>query len=353
MSTACGYPPEWRRSVASRLLLVLVGALSVMPSACGRPGPVPVSGGSAQGEPPLICEVTVSAEPAATHPDSPIRVRLVQTRLDYSAAPGHFLGPEKQAECRTPISRGAIAPNNHCSAESFVPGCRGEGDNSLWVIVQGFPDFALPAELSVCQFAAHSIPEPEDFILELMDVSDKRLAPVRPSPEVRISSIDCVANTPDASTTTTTTMPACAPGECEEGGAYTVDLHVNEDYLLGALQFDLDYSCAGGAIPGEGAGASCRTEPGLNVFVSMNNQQRDDTDCATDSGPGMVSAALISLPGFPTGGRIMTCDFVADSAAPTADDFSIRTVDAATPGSVAVDPLPVVTIGAIRPAGVR
>jgi len=138
--------------------------------------------------------------------------------------------------------------------------------------------------------------------------------------------------TPGATTTTVpgTTTTTIGPSHLE----CAITWSATNTVTLGALQFDTNYSTAGGQMEGVGDAVVCSKLAGDLVTFNDN-----------DAGK-ILSAAFVSLSGMVAPTDLMKCNFntpTNDLTAPVASDFVITIVDATDPDTNPVSATVVVT----------
>ncbi len=99
------------------------------------------------------------------------------------------------------------------------------------------------------------------------------------------------------------------------GTIYAIDFKVANTANYGALQFSVNYSAAPGVIGGEGAGAWCTVNSGLNAAGSLWNADPN------------LEVAVIKTSDMTFPAVVVTCYFDSTGAAPVANNFSITLVD--------------------------
>lgn len=130
----------------------------------------------------------------------------------------------------------------------------------------------------------------------------------------------------DASTTTMPIDTVC-----------TVDFRMSSSQTLGAVQFDTDYAATGdGSFEGLGPAVLCTglVTGALHSFNDIEAGLR-------------LRTSILKLNGFTGPVNLSTCSFVPVDTLPAVTDFVITVVDAATPESDPVVPLPTVEVSAV------
>ena len=162
---------------------------------------------------------------------------------------------------------------------------------------------------------------------------------------VEITDVTCTGGgtttttTGATTTTSTTTGTATTTTTGGAGNLYTVTFDLADAVTAGALQFEVDYSAAGGQFQGSGATVSCTSPLSAGgAFVSFN-----DVDASTQ-----LNFAAVAIAGFTGPTTVANCTFDAP-AAPVAGNFAITVVDASAPDLSPIVPLPAVTVSAITP----
>ena len=122
-----------------------------------------------------------------------------------------------------------------------------------------------------------------------------------------------VTTTTSGPTTTTTMGPA---------RLCVVTIGVTNTVTLGALQFNTDYSGAGGDFVGSAGTVEC-TSPlsTAGAIVTFNDDEAAST----------LRTGVISLSGFAAPADVAICNFAPTGADPTAGSFAITVVDATAP----------------------
>ena len=101
----------------------------------------------------------------------------------------------------------------------------------------------------------------------------------------------------DTTTTTTCTEESCA----DDDSTWEVEFVLGESRPLGAVQFDVDYSGAGGYFVGPGAAARCVSHAATNILSAYNN--------ADFSGDHVLTVGMISLAAIQGPMLLTTCEF--------------------------------------------
>lgn len=265
---------------------------------------------------------------------------VLEVEIDYRRAPGSFLGLGADVECTRLTDQLTVFVSNwNCDAQGH---CYGREQSTLHVEALAGRNFASPRDLVACRFAASDVPEPTDFDVEIVDVSDEKLQAVIPPPAFAITSVDCREA---GGTTTTTTLvdpcegvacgddAACSDGRCVPATSYELTFGVDTAATFGALGFDVTYDCRDGRIDGEAFETACAVNPSLNVHAAFNNRS-----CDPRRDTARLSAAIIAGPGHFDGPVIVaSCRYTSVAgAAPDTDQFEITVVDASDPSFVGI-----------------
>ncbi len=204
-------------------------------------------------------------------------------------------------------------------------------DEGTGVLSQGYlapAGVTGPTDLAACDFVSTLPPVPGDFPATVTSATDPFLSPVNPLPTVSVTDISCTGgpttttsstttttlgpgSTTTTSTTTTTTLPS---NYCD---VTIVLLLPSPPITLAALQFDVDYSGAGGQIEGTGSNPSCASLIGGVLATFSDN----------DAGE-VLSGAYVSLSGIASPNFIAQCGFLYDTVPPGINDFTVTVTDA-------------------------
>jgi hypothetical protein len=273
----------------------------------------------------------------------------LEFQVDYSRADGEFVGLGVDVECTRIDERvAAWASNWNCAPSD---GCYSGEMETLNVNVFAGRDILAPLDLLECRFASDGIPDAADFRFEDLSAATESFVSVEPPPTPAVIGIDC--DTPSPTTTSTTLPDPCAGVSCDEGEAcsagacvpavgYEVDIALETEVELGALQFNVVYDCTEGTFDGERAGVLCTRNPAVNASPSFN-----DVSCDT-AAAGHLRASLVSLLGFEGPIRLATCRYTsATDAPPTPERFDVVVEDASSPDISPVSGVRV-SISAIR-----
>jgi len=289
--------------------------------------------------------------------DCSVRISLINdsafanldVKIDYSNAPGSFVGLGNAVECTRITDRLAVYVSNwNCGPEE---GCYGDEQPVLYL--QGLSDHDVtgPMNLARCRFVGSEPPEPRDFDFAIVDATDEEFGPVIPPPLLAITGVDCR----DADVTTTTLADPCADVQCEDGTAcvyggcvptssYEIDFGVDNDADFGALQFDVIYDCREGSFDGLVGNVACVVNPALNAWGGFNNRA-----CDPVSDMARLTAGIVSGSSKIDGPMIVTsCRYTSMTGEPpSADAFGITVVDASDPS------LAPITDAAVSVYGIR
>jgi hypothetical protein len=227
-----------------------------------------------------------------------------------------------------------------------------EVDQKLSTATISTAGFTGPVDVSECTFLTDNPAlAPSDFGLTIVDQSAPDFTPTNATME--ITSVTCVCapgsttttttvggsttTTTVGGSTTTTTVGGSTTTTTMGGNIWNIEISLDDAVTLGALQFALDYSAAGGQFVGLAGAVSC-TSPlsASGAFVTFN-----DEDAITT-----LNMAAVALSGFAGPTIVANCDFDA-AVMPVAGDFAILVVDASDPALMPIVPLPVVSVTGI------
>jgi hypothetical protein len=110
-----------------------------------------------------------------------------------------------------------------------------------------------------------------------------------------------------------------------------VIFRLNSDVTLGSLQFDTDYSGAGGEFLGSAGTVQCSTL--VDALYAPNDIEAESK----------LTQGLISLNGFDGPTNVSQCTFVS-SGQPQPEDFEITVTEASDPNLTPITPLPDVIV---------
>ena len=217
-------------------------------------------------------------------------------------------------------------------------------DDDAGTVNAGFVDLVGvtgPVDLMTCALTASVIPSPSDFSVTVIDASDPSLMPIVPLPSASVSSVNCSGPTTTtslpgttttlASSTTTTASSTTTTVAGGTGRSCVIGFDLMDPVSLGALQFDVDYSGAGGDFDGSGTSVACST-PLTSASASFNDDEATRT----------VSAGYLSLSGFTGPTPVADCLFTPVGADPLPTDFPVTVIDASAPDLTPINPPPLV-----------
>lgn len=273
------------------------------------------------------CEVTFGVTNVET-------LGALQYDTSYAGVGGGFDGTAGAVDC-TRLA-GDFAAFNDIEAETKL--------SSAFISAAGFTG---PIDVARCRYTRPGLVEPVagDFPITITDQSKPDFTPANAT--VEITNIGCICSgggtttttTGPTSTTSTTTGTNTTTTTGGPGTLYTVTFDLADAVTAGALQFEVDYSAAGGQFQGSGAAVSCTSPLSAGgAFVSFN-----DVDASTQ-----LNFAAVAIAGFTGPTTVANCTFDAP-AAPVAGNFAITVVDASAPDLSPIVPLPAVTVSAITP----
>lgn len=105
---------------------------------------------------------------------------------------------------------------------------------------------------------------------------------------------------------------------------FDIKFRLTNSVTVEALQFDVDYSAAGGEFVGLGDDVDCTTNGAINAVAAYNNDDGDTT----------LTEGFVNTAGFSGAVRVATCTFDAASA-PAKADFAVTVTDWAPAGGTA------------------
>jgi len=273
------------------------------------------------------CEVTFGVTNVET-------LGALQYDTSYAGVGGGFDGTAGAVDC-TKLA-GDFAAFNDIEAETKL--------SSAFISAAGFTG---PIDVARCRYTRPGLTPPVagDFPITITDQSKPDFSPA--SATVAVTNVGCICSggstttttTGGGSTTTTTGGGTTTTTAGGGGNLYTVTFDLADAVTAGALQFEVNYSAAGGQFVGAGAAVSCTSPLSAGgAFVSFN-----DVDASTQ-----LNFAAVAIAGFTGPTIVANCTFDAP-AAPTAGDFAITVVDASAPDLSPIVPLPSVTVSAVTP----
>jgi hypothetical protein len=275
------------------------------------------------GGPSFDCVVTFGVTNVET-------LGALQYDTDYSAASGGFDGAAGAVEC-TRLA-GDFAAFNDIEASTTL--------SSAFISAAGFTG---PIDVASCNFTStNGGLAAGDFTITITDQSKPDFTPANAT--VAITNVVCTGGTTTTttgptSTTSTTTGTNTTTTTGGPGTLYNVAFDLTDAVTAGALQFEVNYSAAGGQFTGTGAAVSCTSPLSAGgAFVSFN-----DVEASTQ-----LNFAAVAIAGFTGPTTVANCEFDAP-AAPNAGDFAITVVDASAPDLSPIVPLPTVTVSAVTP----
>jgi cysteine-rich repeat protein len=305
-----------------RLSIIALGWYLVLPVIMAHSAAdFPVS----QSTPAASCAVTFGlAEPAD------LTGLLVD--VDYSGAPGSFVGTADQVDCQSHVA-GALATFNHIESSSLL--------KAGLVRLSPFGG----SDLFTCTFSATDSLVAGDFVVEAVDASDTSFQSLSPAPPVAITAIDCGDTAPDGGLTPT-------PGDDGKGGnlpptgsvcdgPFDVTFVVDANAAIGSFHLSVEYPTALGTFAGDGDAVDCTAIGKAEGAVAAFND---------DASSGILEAGFLSVAGIQAPSKLMRCRFESVGREPDVSDFVITVVDATTPLVAPIVPLPEVRIASILPA---
>jgi hypothetical protein len=264
-----------------------------------------------------LCEVTWAVTNTET-------LGALQYDTSYAGVGGGFDGTGGSVDC-TRLA-GDFAAFNDIEASSTL--------SSAFISASGFTG---PIDVARCRYTRNSSVEPTaaDFPVTITDQSKPDFSPAAAT--VEVTTITCTCS--GGSTTTTTLGTGTTTTTVSGGNLSTVTFDLDDAVTAGALQFEVNYSAAGGDFVGSGASVSCTSPLSAGgAFVSFN-----DVDASTQ-----LNFAAVAIAGFTGPTTVANCTF--DSPTPPAPgDFSITVVDASAPDLSPITPLPTVSVSAVTP----
>jgi hypothetical protein len=272
------------------------------------------------------CEITFGVTNTET-------LGALQYDTSYAGVGGGFDGTAGAVDC-TRLA-GDFAAFNDIEAQTKL--------SSAFISAAGFTG---PIDVARCRYTRPGTTEPvaADFPITITDQSKPDFSPANAT--VEVTNIGCVCSGGNTTTTigggTTTTTTAGGTTTTTTGGGgtlYNVAFDLADAVTAGALQFNVNYSAAGGQFTGSGAAVSCTSPLSAGgAFVSFN-----DVDASTQ-----LNFAAVAIAGFTGPTTVANCEFDSP-AAPNAGDFTITVEDASAPDLSPIVPFPSVTVSAITP----
>lgn len=269
------------------------------------------------------CEVTFGVTNVET-------LGALQYDTSYAGVGGGFDGTGGSVDC-TRLA-GDFAAFNDIEAESKL--------SSAFISAAGFTG---PVDVARCRYTRPGNVEPvaADFPITITDQSKPDFTPANAT--VEVTNIGCLCSggttttTAGPGTTTTTTGSGTTTTTTGGGGLFNVAFDLTDAVTAGALQFEVDYSGAGGNFTGSGAGVACSSPLSAGgAFVSFN-----DVDASSQ-----LNFAAVAIAGFTGPTTVANCEFDANA---NPADFVITVVDASAPDLTPIVPLPTVTVSAVTP----
>gem|GEM_PF-6209054 len=226
-----------------------------------------------------------------------------------------------------------------CSFSSFITPAN---DNFIFTVTSALDDsgtkltstdldaialtvLSSPGEPGSCQAGSTTTTTPSSTTSSSTTSSSTTPSSTTSSSTTSSSTTSTVSSSTTTVTTgpTTTTMPTTA--------GFTFDVTYEFTFPLttvGALQFDSDYSAAGGDFDGSGAAVACAKQAGFTALEAFN-----DKDATTK----VLSQGFIDNSGFAGPRTVSTCRFLdTDGIAPKPSDFVNTTTDCTDLNSMAV-----------------
>jgi hypothetical protein len=254
-----------------------------------------------------------------------VTIGALQIDVDYTNAQGDFEGTGDQVIC-IDLTQSLPAFNDNDATRTLSAG---------FISIAGFSG---PRDVARCNFNTPdgdiTDPVAGDFAITVVDATDPALNTVT----VNMAVNNIVCTQVGGGTTTTTGTPTTTSGGTTTtttgggGTAFDIAFSLVEAVNVGALQYNVDYSAAGGGFDGAGDTVQCTDSTGS--LPAYNDAEGTTT----------LSVGLINLGGF-TGPRLVTtCSFTSTGGTPTAGDFVVTVEDAATPTLVPIVPLPTISV---------
>jgi len=255
----------------------------------------------------------------------------LQYDTSYAGVGGGFDGTAGAVDC-TRLA-GDFAAFNDIEASTTL--------SSAFISAAGFTG---PIDVASCNFTtSNGGLAAGDFTITITDQSKPDFTPANAT--VEITNVVCTGGgtttttTGPTSTTSTTTGTNTTTTTGGPGTLYNVAFDLTDAVTAGALQFEVNYSAAGGQFTGTGAAVACTSPLSAGgAFVSFN-----DVEASTQ-----LNFAAVAIAGFTGPTTVANCEFDAP-AAPGTGDFTITVVDASAPDLSPIVPLPTVTVSAVTP----
>ncbi len=344
---------RFRRYRTPRLAVILALTVGVF-CGCGDVATVqdsvPTTGPSAASE--AQCDVILRL-------DSAVELSTLDFTLDYSRAPGMFIGGGAEVECVALVENIAVSLNNTCDGQSGA--CTSGPDRKIYLGILGNRTFLGPNDVIRCRFVGTRPLEVEDLDIEVLNAASDGDNGRRPADMV-VGAIDCSGVSRTTTSTTSTTLSTCA-GECRSGFAcfggeclavdsYKMDFRLDAPVAIGALQITVAYDPAQASILGNGDDTQCWPYSGINTFTSFNNDTNSGEYCSTidPRTSACFQAAIVGPTGITGPVKLFSCNVAGTASTPQASQFSIVVVDASAPGGRPISPHPAVSISDLRPA---
>jgi hypothetical protein len=251
----------------------------------------------------------------------------LQYDTNYSKTGGDFRGESNAVECSAIVS-GFPAFNDM------------DAEKTLGTAIITLSAFSAPADVARCTFDVVSETEPtsDGFLITVVDAADGGAVTLDPLPDMAIS-LECtgtgVSTTTTSTTSTTTTTDTTMSTTTTTLGGGGVNIYEcsaifsldSTHASVGSLQFDVDYSDFNGeGFVGSDDDVECTTA--INGFPAFNDIEAQKK----------LSAAIITLSAFSSPTDVTTCRFRANGLEPpSASDFGITIVDAATGSGAALE----------------
>jgi hypothetical protein len=266
------------------------------------------------------CDVTFSVTSTAT-------IGALQFEVAYTQAPGQFAGEGDQVDC-TDLTTSLATFNDRDAQRTLSAG------------LISLTGFSTPADVVVCTFAgapsSMTLPQPDDFVVTVVDATDPQLAPVTADMAVDVSCGAGPTTTVSTSTTTVTTTTSTTFAGPIEGIGFTM---VGTTARVGALQLTIDYSAAPGGFDGSAADVECTNRVGVGSIVSFNDIDATKT----------LNAGFIVVKGMTAPRVLADCKFTATGGTPEPDDFVVTIVDVADLNLDPVVPPPSIVVTVAEP----
>ena len=269
----------------------------------------------------------------------------LQYDTDYSAAGGSFEGSGAGVNC-TALAGDFTAFNDMDAAQIL---------SAATISTAGFTG---PIDVSECIFQTNNAAlAPGDFTVTITDQSAPDFSPTNAT--MAITSVVCTCTggtstttlgpTTTTSTTTSTTVSTSSTTSTTNttvttsstttttvvgGSVWDIEFSLDDAVTLGALQYAVDYSAAGGDFVDMADQVNCTSPLSAGgAFVTFNDEDATMT----------LNFAAVALAGFTGPTVVANCEFQS-AAMPVAGNFGINVIDASDPALNPVVPLPGVSV---------